>query len=255
MITVKYGSKSFEVKANKIYTPSGITLSESLSLTEVEVAGKKPTTTVKGISLQSVSMSVVLDCRFVTVETEIKYWQNILKGKSTASLKIGNYTVGTMILTSYKVSEITITRNGTFTRAVLELSFTEYNKAVTTTTTSKTVASTTVKRTVSSSTTTKVTTVKASVSTTPKATVTTKSTTSSTTVSNKVRKGSTIKPKSGVRWYYTAEGALKRTGKSGSAYQKNMAVTYTYSKSNKIVCVNPSGLGWLKVEDVTVVKY
>ena len=228
MITVKYGSKAFEVKSNKIYTPDGITISEALSTEEVEVSGKKPTLKIKGIGLQSISMSVMLDCRFVNVETELRYWKNILLGKKSAILMIGSYQIGKMFLTSYKTSNLVLARTGAYSKATLELSFTEDGSYAN-------------KNKINYSVPKKVTTVKKSAAT--------------TTATKKVRKGSTIKPKSGVRWYYTAEGAIKKTGKSGKAYQQNLVVTYTYSKNGKIVCVNPKGLGWLKVEDVNVVKY
>ena len=228
MITVKYGSKNFEVKSNKIYTPDGIEISEALSTEEIEVAGKKPTLQIKGIGLQTINMSVKLDCRFVNVEAELRYWKNILLGKSSAILTIGSYQVGRMFLTSYKIADFVLAKNGKYIKATLDLSFIEDGAYANNNKINFTVPK-------------KVTTVKKS--------ATTKST------AKKVRKGSTIKPKSGVRWYYTAEGAIKKTGKSGKAYQRNMSVTYTYSKGGKIVCVNPSGLGWLKVEDVNVVKY
>ena len=231
MITVKYGSKSFEVKSDKIYTPDGISISESLSTEEVEVLKKKPTLNIKGIGLQVISMNVMLDCRFVNVATELRYWKNILLGKKSDTLMIGSYQVGRMFLTSYKVSDIVLGKNGDYAKANLELSFTEDGSYAN-------------KNKINfSGNSKKVEAVKSSASTT-------------TSNSNKkIQKGSTIKPKSGVRWYETAEGAIKKSGKSGKAYQQNLTVTYTYSKSGKIVCINPKGLGWLKVEDVTVVKY
>lgn len=229
MITVKYGSKKFEVNSKKIYTPDGLEISESISTEEVEVSGKKPTLKIKGIGLQSISMNVKLDCRFVTVETELRYWKNILLGKKSELLTVGSNPVGKMFLTSYKVSEIVLAKNGGYVSAVLDLSFTEDGAYANTN--------------------------KINFST-PKSTAVKKSAaTTKTTASTKVRKGSTIKPKSGVRWYSTAEGAIKKSGKSGKAYQQNLTVTYTYSKNGKIVCVNPKGLGWLKVEDVKVIKY
>lgn len=228
MITAKYGSKSFEVKKNKIYTPEGIEISESLSTEETEVSGKKPTLTIKGVGLQTITMSVHLDCRFVNVETELRYWKNILLGKKSALLMLGSYQIGQMFLTSYKVANVVLAKTGSYLKADIELSFTEDGAYA-----NKTKINFTEPK--------KVTTVKKSAS--------------ASSTAKKIKNGSIIKPKSGVRWYYTAEGALKKSGKSGKAYQKNMAVTHIYSKSGKIVCVNPCGLGWLKVEDVNVVKY
>lgn len=226
MITAKFGSKKFEVSSKKIYTPDGVSISEELNLEETEKSGKKPTVSVKGIKLQSLSFELKLDSRFVDVDTELRWWKNTLLAKKSQLFYLGSYTIGKFFLSKYDVKNTTINKNGIFTSAVLSLSFTEDGAYANS-------------NKINFETTKKATAVKAS----------------NKTTTTKIRKGSTIKPKSGVRWYYTAEGAIKKTGKSGKAYQKNMTVTYTYSKNGKIVCVNPSGLGWLKVEDVTVVKY
>lgn len=226
MITAKFGSKKFEVSSKKIYTPSGLSISEELNIEETDVSGKKPKVNIKGIKLQGLSFDLKLDARFVDVDTELRWWKNTLLAKKSQLFYLGNYTIGKFYLTKYDVKETAINKNGIFTKAIISLSFTEdgayanSNKIV--------------------------------FETTKKAAEVKSSAKTSTT---KVRKGSTIKPKSGVRWYYTADGALKKSGKSGKAYQKNMNVTHTYSKNGKIVCVNPEGLGWLKVEDMTVVTY
>lgn len=227
MIPAKFGSKSFEVSAKKIYTPDGVSIAEELDIEETEVSGKKPTVKVKGVKLQSLSFELKLDCRFVDVVTELRFWKNTLLNKTSQVFTLGKYTVGKFFLTKYEDKEIVINKKGDYVSARISLTFTEDGKYANS------------NKTNFSSGTAKSSAVKASAKTT----------------TTKVRKGSTIKPKSGVRWYYTAEGALKKSGKSGKAYQKNMKVTHTYSKGGKIVCVNPQGLGWLKVEDVTVVKY
>lgn len=226
MVPAKFGSKKFEVSTKKIYTPNGTALSEELNFEETEVSGKKPTVNIKGIKLKALSFDLKLDSRFVTVQSELSFWENTLLSKTSQFFVLGKYTLGKFFLTKYDIKDYTINKNGEYTGAVISLTFTEDGKYANTPKTTTT------------------TTKKAS---------TVKNSTKTTAV--KVRKGSTIKPKSGVRWYYTADGAIKKTGKSGKAYQKNMKVTHTYSKSGKIVCVNPGGLGWLKVEDVTVVKY
>ena len=226
MITARFGSKKFEVSSKKIYTPKGIAFSEELDIEEAAVSGKKPTVTIKGVKLIPLSFEVKLDSRFVDVDAEMRFWKSTLLAKQSQFFTLGKYSLGKFYLTKYDVKETTINKNGVYTSALISLSFTEDGKY---TNTPKTTTTTTKKA------------------------ATVKSSTKTTSV--KVRKGSTIKPKSGVRWYYTAEGAIKKTGKSGKAYQKNMKVTYTYSKNGKLVCVNPNGLGWLKVEDVTVVKY
>lgn len=230
MITAKFGGKSFEVSPKKIYTPNGVSISEELEIEETAVSGKKPTQKVKGIKPQGLSFDLKLDSRFVDVDTELRWWKNTLFAKTSQMFYLGSYKIGKFLLTKYDIKNITQNKDGIFTSALVSLSFAEDGKYANS-------------NKINFESTKKAAAVKSSASSSSK---------SSTT---KVRKGSTIKPKSGVRWYYTAEGAIKKSGKSGKAYQQNMTVTYTYSKSGKIVCVNPKGLGWLKVEDVTVVKY
>lgn len=229
MITAKFGDKSFEVSPKKIYTPNGVSLSEELDLEETEVSGKKPTQKVKGIKPQDLSFDLKLDSRFVDVDVELRWWKNTLLSKTSQMFYLGSYKIGKFYFTKYDIKNITQNKDGIFTSALVSLSFAEDGKYANSN--------------------------KINFESTKKAAAVKSSAGSNKSATTKVRKGSTIKPKSGVRWYYTADGALKKSGKSGKAYQKNMTVTYTYSKSGKIVCVNPQGLGWLKVEDVTVVKY
>lgn len=223
MITAKFGSKKFEVSNKKIYTPNGLTIGEELDIEEIEVSGKKPTVNVKGIKLKPMSFNVKLDARFVDVITEMRFWQNTLLGKKSELFVLGDYTLGKFFLTKYDATDIVINKDGVYISATLSLAFTEDGDYAN-------------NYKVSFETPAKVTSIMNSVN------------------AAKITKGCTVKPRSGARWYYTAEGALKKTGKSGKAYQEEMIVTHTYLKDGKIVCVNLQGLGWLKVEDVTFVK-
>ena len=237
MKTAKFGGKEFVVTSSKILTPDDLSLSESLDIEETEVSGKKPSVKVKGIKLQTLSFKVQLDRRFVDVTAELRYWKNILLAKSSKMLVYGSYKVGQFFLTQYDVSDISLLKNGDYSRATLTLTFTEhgdyYNKhgKVNFDGSSASASST-------ASTNTKAAAVKKSASTTTKK----KSTT--------IKKGTKVKPKSGTRWYYTAEGALKKTGKSGKAYNKAMTVSYIYQNGKAI---NPQGLGWMRPEDVDIV--
>lgn len=244
MITAKFGSKNFEVTGSKIYTPNGISISDELNLEEKEVSGKKPTVTVKGEKAQSVSFDLKLDERFVDVNEEIKWWKDALKSQGSKKLVIGKDSLGLFFLQKYDLKNIVLKKNGNYSSALLSLSFIEDGGA----TNSARATEANLRAAENAKKYQEAEQVKKDAEATP---------------TIKVRVGSTIHPKSGVRWYETAEGALKKTGKSGKAYDKDMKVTYKYNKSTKvkgaiqtkIVCVNPQGLGWLKVEDVKVIKY
>lgn len=221
MITAKYGKKEFKVDSKTIYTPDGISIGEALELEETEVSGKKPKTKVKGIKLQTLSLTVKLDSRFVTVNVELRAWKNLLLGKKSDFFYLGAYKVGKFYLTQYDITDFTLGKSGAYKTATISLTFTEdgtyaNSKKINFEGTSKSNA------------------VKAGGGTKKKT----------------IKVGTYVKPKSGTRWYYTAEGALKKTGKSGKAYNKKLKVTHIY-KSGK--AINPQGLGWMKPEDVDIV--
>lgn len=125
MIPAKFGSKKFEVSAKKIYTPDGLSYSEELNIEETEVKDKKPTITIKGIKLMPLDFEVILDSRFVDVEDELQFWQKTLLSKKSQTFVLGNTTLGKFYLTKRSVSDISMNRNGVYTRAKLALSFTE----------------------------------------------------------------------------------------------------------------------------------
>lgn len=226
MIPAKFGSKNFKVDSKTIYTPSDTAISESIDIEEKEVSGKKPATTVKGIKLQSLSMKVQLDARFVDVIAELRWWKNKLLSKKSEMFTLGSYKVGQFYLSQYDIAESTQNKNGEWLSATLTLTFTEdgtyANKQKTNFD--------------------KVATKKAAA---VKSSKTTKS-----TKSKEIKIGTKVKPKKGTRWYYTAEGALKKTGKSGKAYNKVMTVSHIYQKGKAI---NPQGLGWMIPSDVDIV--
>ena len=221
MITAKFGSKKFEVSNKVIYTPNGISFSEELDIEETAVSGKKPTLNVKGIKLQPLDFDVKLDSRFVDVLAEIRYWKNTLLGKKSQEFSLGNHTVGKFLLTKVNTKNISINKNGVYTSATITLSFIEdANVVKATTTTAKAGAVTN----------------------------------SASSANSSIKVGTIVKPKSGTRWYQTAKQALKKSGTSGRAYQQELRVSYVFSQNGKVVCVNPQGLGWLKVEDVIIVN-
>ena len=188
MVSAKFGTQNFYVSPTTIYTPDGVSISEELDLEEKEVSGKKPTVKVKGIKLQGLSFELKLDVRFVDVQAKLYFWKNTLLKKKSEFFYLGSYLIGKFFLTKYDVKNIKINKNGEITSALISLSFSEDGAYANS------------RKIIFESTNKKAATVKASANT--------------NTAAKKIRKGSTIKPKSGVRWYYTADGAIKKTGKS-----------------------------------------
>lgn len=225
MITATFGSKQFNVKKGSIHTPSGVSIGESIDIEETEVKGKKPNTSVKGIKLQTLSFDVMLDSRFVTIETELRFWKSTLLSKKSSIFTLGRLRIGYFYLSQYDIKDISINKNGRYTKAVISLTFTEDGTKANSNTINFAESSSSVN-----------------------SVVTSKDSKSST----KMRVGSTVKPKSGTRWYTTAVNAINKTGVSGLATVANYKITYTYN-NNSAIHLGQSG--WMRPEDVTVVSY
>ena len=233
MVTAKFGDKQLKVTGTMIYTPSDTSISESIDIEETERSGKKPSTKIKGIKLQTLSFKIQLDARFVTVTTELRWWKSVLLAKASKDFSIGEYKIGRFYLSQYDVSDIQVNKKGEFTKATLSLSFTEDgNYAGTTTINFKD------NRYVSS--------VTASLS---------------AKTSKKISVGSTVKPVSGTRIYSTAYNAVNKTGTSNKATVFNYKITHIYRVGSSYG-VRISGTynkteysGWMRSEDLILVKY
>lgn len=126
-----FGTKTFEVSNNKIYTFSDVSLSESLSFETQERAGDKPAIYVKGLGELTQSFNVRLDARWVDVEQEMVWWFVKMRTAVPEYLTIGEHTWGTgkALLTSVSVSDLVEAGDGTYLAATLALSFVEYAAA------------------------------------------------------------------------------------------------------------------------------
>lgn len=126
-----FGSKKFVVSTNKIYTPSEISLSESLSYETQERAGDKPAIYVKALGALSQSFNVRLDARWVDVQQEYTFWLVKMRAAVPETLYIGSRAWGTgkALLTSVGLSNLVIAGDGSYLSAVLALSFIEYAAA------------------------------------------------------------------------------------------------------------------------------
>ena len=123
-----FGSKVFEVSTNKIYTPSDISLSESLSYETQERSGDKPAIYVKALGALSQSLTVKLDARWVDVQQEYTWWLVKMRTAVPETLYLGTraWGAGKALLTQVDLSDIVIAGNGSYLSATLSLSFIEY---------------------------------------------------------------------------------------------------------------------------------
>ena len=235
MITAQFGAKKFSVAKNKIYTPEGVSITESIDIEETEVSGKKPLTKVKGIKLQEVSFDVKLDNRFVNIETEVRWWKSKLLSKSSEYLIIGAYRIGAFFLTQYELKDIVTNKDGKYISVTLSLSFKENGTFA-------------LNKTINfQSKQTKIGSI--------------------SSIAINFRVGSTIKPKKGTRRYGNANNALKKKGKStkNTIIEHKITAIHSGKKAVKIkgtetVTKNKKKttktyIGWIRVEDMSVVTY
>lgn len=123
-----FGSKAFEVSTNKIYTPSDISLSESLSYEEQERSGDKPAIYTKALGALSQTLTVKLDARWVDVQQEFTWWLVKMRTAVPETLMLGSraWGAGKALLTKVDLSGVVIAGDGSYRSGVLSLSFIEY---------------------------------------------------------------------------------------------------------------------------------
>lgn len=123
-----FGSKTFEVSTNKIYTPSDISLSESLSYEEQERSGDKPAIYTKALGALSQTLTVKLDARWVDVQQEVTWWLVKMRTAVPETLMLGSraWGAGKALLTKVDLSGVVIAGDGSYRSGVLSLSFIEY---------------------------------------------------------------------------------------------------------------------------------
>lgn len=123
-----FGSKQFEVSTDKIYTPSDISFSESLSYEEQERAGDKPAIYVKALGALSQSLTVRLDARWVDVEQEYTWWLVKMRTAVPETLMLGSraWGAGKALLTQVDLADVKIGGGGKYLSATLSLSFIEF---------------------------------------------------------------------------------------------------------------------------------
>lgn len=123
-----FGAKQFEVSTDKIYTPSDISISESLDYEEQVRVGDKPLIYIKGLKNMSIKFDIKLDARFVEVEKEVSFWLLKMRSGIPETLTLGKKAWGTnkMLVTGVDTSNLNIAGDGTYLGGELSLRFIEY---------------------------------------------------------------------------------------------------------------------------------
>lgn len=242
MITAKYGDKKFEVSAKTIFTPNGLSFSEAIDIEEVEQSGKKPAMNIKSIKLKNMSFDLILDARFVTIATEIRWWEKTLQDQKSYDFTLGEVKIGKFFLNQVTVSEVNMNAKGVWTKAKIALSFLEDSGVKASPTSSSGGSSGEGGSYYSSGSAANAAAVKESVRT--------------TNLQN-FPVGTVVKPYGGARWYSTAKAAHDKNGSNKAVFVTEYVVSSVSVNYADVVYIKPKTSstysGWVRTEDIRIV--
>ncbi len=130
MALANFGPKIFEVSSNKYYTFEGLNYTTAVETETIENEGGKPSTYIKGYSLDTLSLAVKLNSKFHIIDEEIESWRNIMKSNTPYYFIIGNKPLcpNKMKIKSLSFSETQNNRNGKFMKVTINIQFEEFVK-------------------------------------------------------------------------------------------------------------------------------
>lgn len=129
MNVLEYGGKIFSVSPNRVYTFDGLERSGELSVDEQEVDGQKPSTYVKGPTLDKVGFNVVIkNSSNLDIRSEIESWMTIKDLAIPHYIILGKkiYGKNKYLLTNVNASDQIVMPTGLISKATIRLEFSEY---------------------------------------------------------------------------------------------------------------------------------
>lgn len=139
-----FASKTFSVSGDRVYTFDDFTRSGSLNIEEQESEGNKPSTYIKGTSLEDIGFTVTLIAQNgLSVSSEIDAWMDIKDAKVPYYLILNNKPVSKnkFLLTNVSVQDTALKNDGEIIKAKVQLQFKEFVRAGSKKETSTTAAS------------------------------------------------------------------------------------------------------------------
>jgi hypothetical protein len=124
-----FGKKVFGVSSSKVYTFAGFSFGGSLDTETQEKIGDKPSTYIKGGSLDNLSFDIPLRVDFgMNVRQQIEDWQAIKDAAKPYQFILGNKPLGNnkWLLKSVNVTDTGIDAGGQILKATLKLEFEEF---------------------------------------------------------------------------------------------------------------------------------
>lgn len=127
-----FGDKVFSVSSNSILTFDGLSRGLGLEADAQEQDGQKPSTYIKGVSLETLKFTVALNSAMgIDVDGEIKSWETVLAAKIPYLFVLGDKPVidNKFLLKTLNITDVVINGSGQKTKAKLDLDFEEYVRA------------------------------------------------------------------------------------------------------------------------------
>lgn len=131
MAIASFAGKTFQVSNSKVYTLTEFTTGGGLQTEKQDVAGKKPSTYIKGPDLETMSFSIPLNISFgYSVQSEYDSWKAIMTSQKAQNFILGGKPFGgKWLLTSVSLADTQIDKKGTLIKGTLQLQFEEYVRA------------------------------------------------------------------------------------------------------------------------------
>jgi phage protein U len=129
MPIASFGSKEFSVSLNKIYPFGDFALSGSINKESQEREGQKPATYIKGLGLESLSISIPLIAqKSVDIRKELGAWQAMRDARVPYYFVLAGKPVipNKLLLESVEMSDPLIDVQGNMQRANIQLKFEEF---------------------------------------------------------------------------------------------------------------------------------
>lgn len=124
-----FAKKTFQVSSRKVYTFDEFATGSTLQTEKQDVAGKKPSTYIKGSDLDSMSFNISLNRSLgMNVRAEYESWKALEESKVPYPFILGGRPFGPnkWLLTSVNLNGVKIDGKGEIVSGVLQLQFEEY---------------------------------------------------------------------------------------------------------------------------------
>jgi hypothetical protein len=131
MAIASFAGKTFQVSNKKVYTLTEFTTGSGLQTEKQDVAGKKPSTYIKGADLETMSFSIPLNISFgYNVQSEFDSWKAIMTSQKAQNFILGTKPFGAKwLLTNVSLGDTLIDKKGNLIKGTLQLQFEEYVRA------------------------------------------------------------------------------------------------------------------------------